>query len=186
LVRDAIAEHAPSNFTYVNNDITAIKTKGGEALPIDILNDNVGELEQLFEDGEKWFIVVSFKGDAATAAAAVKKEKMKEGVSGGETTSTTRPSNNDTGNKGGNKLKIIVKANTGDTTEFLVRNTTKMEKIFNAYAEQRNLNVNELVFLLDGERLAGFQTPEDFDLEDGDIEDGIQIDCRVRQEGGIR
>lgn len=46
--------------------------------------------------------------------------------------------------------------------------------------------VNELVFLLDGERLAGFQTPEDFDLEDGDIEDGIQIDCRVRQEGGNR
>jgi len=46
--------------------------------------------------------------------------------------------------------------------------------------------VNELVFLLDGERLAGFQTPEDFDLEDGDIEDGIQIDYRVRQEGGNR
>ena len=70
ILQDAITEHAPSNFTYVENDITSLKTKGGEALPIDILNDNVGELEQLFEDGEKWHIVVSFKGDAAVAAAA--------------------------------------------------------------------------------------------------------------------
>jgi len=185
ILRDAIAEHAPSNFTYVNND-TSIKTKGGEALPIDILNDNVGELEQLFEDGEKWFIVVSFKGDAAVAAAVVKKERTKEGASaassGGETATASTANNNDTdNNKSINHLTIYVKADSGESVEFKVKKTMRMEKLFNAYAKSKNVeHVHELRFFMDGDRIREDDTPETLQLEDGD-----QIDCMLEQTGGL-
>ena len=185
ILQDAITEHAPSNFTYVENDITSLKTKGGEALPIDILNDNVGELEQLFEDGEKWHIVVSFKGDAAVAAAAVKEEKMKEGVSasssGSETATGTANNNNTDNNKGGNRLTIYVKADSGESVEFKVKDTMKMQRLFEAYAKSKNIDhVHDLRFFMDGDRIQGDDTPETLKLEDGD-----QIDCMLEQTGGL-
>lgn len=42
LRKNAIEQHAPS-FKYEDTDITAIKTKGGEVLPLDILQDNIGD-----------------------------------------------------------------------------------------------------------------------------------------------
>ena len=138
-------------------------------------------MEQLFEDGEKWFIVVSFKGVAAVAAAAVKKEKMNEGsTAGGETASTANNSDPDN-NKSINHLTIYVKADSGESVEFKVKKTMRMEKLFNAYAKSKNVeHVHELRFFMDGDRIREDDTPETLKLEDGD-----QIDCMLEQTGGL-
>ena len=63
LRKNAIEQHAPS-FKYEDTDITAIKTKGGEVLPLDILQDNIGDLEHLFGEGEKWHIIVYIRSSS--------------------------------------------------------------------------------------------------------------------------
>ena len=55
----------------------------------------------------------------------------------------------------------------GDEVFFKVKTTTKLQKIFDAYAMARYPG-RDLRFLLDGERLRGDQTPADVDMEDGD------------------
>jgi small ubiquitin-related modifier len=54
-----------------------------------------------------------------------------------------------------------------------------MEKVFNAYAQRKGVQVTSLRFLLDGERIIGEQTPKMLELEDGD-----QIDAVLEQVGG--
>ncbi len=54
-----------------------------------------------------------------------------------------------------------------------------MEKVFNAYAQRKGVQVTSLRFLLDGERVTGDQTPKMLELEDGD-----QIDAVLEQVGG--
>jgi small ubiquitin-related modifier len=67
----------------------------------------------------------------------------------------------------------------GDETLFKIKKTTKMEKVFNAYAQRKGVQVGSLRFLLDGERVTGEQTPKMLELEDGD-----QIDAVLEQVGG--
>ena len=55
----------------------------------------------------------------------------------------------------------------GEDVFFKVKTTTKLQKVFDAYATARYPG-RDLLFLLDGERLNGNQTPEDVDMEDGD------------------
>ena len=54
-----------------------------------------------------------------------------------------------------------------------------MQKVFIAYASAKGLNVNELRFCLDGQRIQPSDTPETLKLEDQD-----QIDCFLAQDGG--
>ena len=72
----------------------------------------------------------------------------------------------------------------GDETFFKVKTTTKLQKVFDAYATARYPG-RDLCFLLDGERLNGNQTPEDVDMEDGDqidvFEDPSPAPKRARQ-----
>jgi small ubiquitin-related modifier len=68
---------------------------------------------------------------------------------------------------------------TGEETYFKVKKTTRMEKVFNAYAQRKGVNAGALRFLLDGQRINGDQTPKLLDLEDQD-----QIDCLLEQQGG--
>jgi len=51
----------------------------------------------------------------------------------------------------------------GDEVFFKVKTTTKLQKIFDAYAMARYPG-RDLRFLLDGERLRGDQTPADVDM----------------------
>ena len=61
-------------------------------------------------------------------------------------------------------------------TFFKVKKTTRMEKVFNTYAQRKGVNQNSLRFLLDGERINADSTPKSLDLEDQD-----QIDCMLEQ-----
>ena len=64
-------------------------------------------------------------------------------------------------------------------TFFKVKKTTRMEKVFNTYAQRKGVSMNSLRFLLDGERINADSTPKTLDLEDQD-----QIDCMLEQQGG--
>ena len=69
---------------------------------------------------------------------------------------------------------------TGEETVFKIKKTTKMTKVFSAYAQRKGVESNSLRFLLDGERIADDQTPKTLELEDQD-----QIDCVLEQLGGL-
>jgi len=60
-----------------------------------------------------------------------------------------------------------------------VKKTTKMSKVFDAYAQRKGVQRKALRFLLDGERIQDDQTPDDLDLDEND-----QIDCLLEQTGG--
>lgn len=78
------------------------------------------------------------------------------------------------------KLKIFVKHQRGQITQFMVKPHTKMEKLFNSYAKYLGVDVNSLRFLMDdGTRIGKDKTPVRLGLEDGD-----QILCMLEQEGG--
>ena len=67
-----------------------------------------------------------------------------------------------------------------DGTEvfFKCKKTTKLEKLMDAYCQRQGVNVHSIRFLFDGNRINGRQTPEDLEMEDGDI-----IDAMVEQMG---
>jgi len=67
----------------------------------------------------------------------------------------------------------------GEETYFKVKKTTKMSKVFDAYAQRKGVQRKALRFLLDGERIQDDQTPDDLDLDEND-----QIDCLLEQTGG--
>lgn len=64
-------------------------------------------------------------------------------------------------------------------TQFKVKKSTKMKKIFAAFASKNGVQLSSLRFLLDGAAIDGEQTPKMLELEDGD-----QIDCFLEQTGG--
>ena len=72
----------------------------------------------------------------------------------------------------------------GEDVFFKVKTTTKLQKVFDAYATTVYPG-RDLRFLLDGERLRGDQTPADVDMEDGDqidvFEDPSPAPKRSRQ-----
>ncbi len=55
--------------------------------------------------------------------------------------------------EGVENITVKVKDQTGDEMQFRVKKTTKMQKIFDAYAQRRGITSASLRFLLDGERL---------------------------------
>ena len=76
-------------------------------------------------------------------------------------------------------ITIRVKDQAGEETFFKVKNTTKMSKVFAAYAQRKGVQQTSLRFLLDGERINDDDTPKTLELEDQD-----QIDCLLEQFGG--
>jgi small ubiquitin-related modifier len=79
----------------------------------------------------------------------------------------------------GDAITIRVKDQAGEETFFKVKNTTKMVKVFAAYAQRKGVQQTSLRFLLDGERIQNDDTPKTLELEDQD-----QIDCLLEQYGG--
>ena len=79
-------------------------------------------------------------------------------------------------------LNIRLRDQTGDETFFKVKTTTKLQKVFDAYATAKYPG-RDLRFLLDGKRLRGDQTPADVDMEDGDqidvFEDAFSASLRA-------
>lgn len=69
---------------------------------------------------------------------------------------------------------------TGEETFFKIKKSTKMQKVFETYAQRKGVQVNSLRFMLDGERIDPTQTPKMLELDDQD-----QIDCLLEQVGGV-
>ena len=61
---------------------------------------------------------------------------------------------------------------------FKIKKSTKMSKVFKAYASRKGVEESALRFLLDGERISDTDTPKMLELEDED-----QIDCVLQQVG---
>ena len=76
-------------------------------------------------------------------------------------------------------ITIRVKDQAGDETFFKVKKTTKMGKVFDAFAQRKGVSKASLRFLLDGQRINEGDTPKTLELEDQD-----QIDCMLAQVGG--
>ena len=79
---------------------------------------------------------------------------------------------------GEGSLNIRIRDQTGEETFFKVKKTTKLDKVFNAYATRRGICVASLHFLFDGSRVRRDQTPADIGMADGD-----QLDCMLVQQG---
>jgi small ubiquitin-related modifier len=72
-----------------------------------------------------------------------------------------------------------VRDQSGEEMYFKVKKMTKMMKIFEAYAQRRGMTVNDLRFMLDGERIVQDATPKMLEIEDND-----QIDVMLETVGG--
>ena len=75
-------------------------------------------------------------------------------------------------------LNIRIRDITGEETFFKVKTTTKLDKVFNAFATRKGVAATDLRFLLDGARVSGIQTVADIGMKDDD-----QIDCMCRLSG---
>ena len=75
-------------------------------------------------------------------------------------------------------LNIRIRDITGEETFFKVKTTTKLDKVFNAFATRKGVAASDLRFLLDGARVSGIQTVADIGMKDDD-----QIDCMCRLSG---
>lgn len=80
----------------------------------------------------------------------------------------------------GDTIQLRVRDQTGDEMFFKVKKTTKMSKIFEAYAGRRGIGVGSLRFMLDGERIQPENTPKMLELEEND-----QIDVMLETVGGF-
>ncbi|OLY84285.1 Ubiquitin-like protein pmt3/smt3 [Smittium mucronatum] len=62
---------------------------------------------------------------------------------------------------------------------FKIKNTTRLEKLMQAYCDRTGCALSSVRFLFDGQRLAPTNTPKELEMEDGDT-----IDAMVEQIGG--
>lgn len=76
-------------------------------------------------------------------------------------------------------ISFFIHWQTGEETFFKIKKSTKMQKVFETYAQRKGVQVGSLRFMLDGERIDPQQTPKMLELDDQD-----QIDCLLEQVGG--
>ena len=78
-----------------------------------------------------------------------------------------------------NTITIFVKDSTGNLTQFRIKKETKMQKVFDAYAQKAGLDINAIRFTFDGETIQKENTAKMLEMEDND-----QIDVFLQQVGG--
>lgn len=62
---------------------------------------------------------------------------------------------------------------TGEEMQFRVKKDTKMQKIFDSYAQRKGIPVQSIRFVVDENRINGDVTPKMLELEDGDQIDAV-------------
>mmetsp|Transcript_6457 Transcript_6457/g.19104 ORF Transcript_6457/g.19104 Transcript_6457/m.19104 type:complete len:95 (-) Transcript_6457:152-436(-) len=77
-------------------------------------------------------------------------------------------------------INIRVKQDDNEIT-FKIKKTTPLKKLMNAYCNRQNLELSQIVFLYEGERIQAEQTPEQLNMSDDD-----EIDAMIHQVGGRR
>jgi small ubiquitin-related modifier len=68
---------------------------------------------------------------------------------------------------GGEAMSIKVKDQNGGEVVFRVKPHTKFEKILNAFCSKKSVDVNQVRFVFEGERVNPTSTPSDLGMEDG-------------------
>lgn len=76
-------------------------------------------------------------------------------------------------------ITLKVRDQTQEEMMFKVKKGTKMSKIFSAYAQRKGVDMKQLRFTYDGNRVTADDTPKMLEMEDGD-----QIDSYIEQLGG--
>jgi hypothetical protein len=66
-------------------------------------------------------------------------------------------------------ITIRLKDQMGEEVMFRVRKTTRMMKVFNAYAGRKGMYVEDFPFMIDGEEINPFSSPADLDCKENDI-----------------
>ena len=78
----------------------------------------------------------------------------------------------------GSKINLTIVNMAGDELFFKLRMRTRLDKLLKAYCTRQGVAQNSVRFLFDGNRVSASQTPEELEMEDGDI-----IDVMVEQQG---
>jgi len=78
-----------------------------------------------------------------------------------------------------NELRIRIRDMNGEEHHFIIKQTTRMVKVFKAYAKLRGVSRTTFRFLLDGDKIIGDETAPMLELEDGDCLDVLldQVGC---------
>merc|ERR1711902_41409 len=76
-------------------------------------------------------------------------------------------------------LNIKVKQDDSEIV-FKIKKSTPLKKLMNAYCQRQSLEITQIVFLYEGQRIQMEDTPEDLGIEDGD-----EIDAMIHQVGGV-
>eukprot|EP01034_Spumella_vulgaris_P036196 gene36196-44647_t len=103
-------------------------------------------------------------------------EAYLEQLGGGadDETEDTKPSASDDA-----AITISVKGQDGEATQFKVKKSTKLQKVFDAYIQRKGVNPGSVRFLFDGQAVQGTSTPKMLEMNDED-----QIDAVLPQVGG--
>jgi len=78
-----------------------------------------------------------------------------------------------------NQLNLKVVTQDGNEIFFKCKMTTPLQKLMQAFCNRQGVALNSVRFLFDGARLSANQTPQELEMEDGDV-----IDVMVEQQGG--
>ncbi|OAY74697.1 small ubiquitin-related modifier 1-like [Ananas comosus] len=96
-----------------------------------------------------------------------------------ESNSVGMSSIDDGDKKPANQINLKVRGQDGIEVCFRIKRASQLQKLMTAYCNRQSLDVNTVVFLYEGRRLRGQQTPTELDMEDGD-----EIDAMLHQTGG--
>ena len=76
-------------------------------------------------------------------------------------------------NIGQDCVTFRVRDEQGQELHFKVSMTIRLQKVFDVYAQKKNVAVTSLKFLFEGERLTGDTTPDDLGLQDSDVVEAV-------------
>lgn len=77
------------------------------------------------------------------------------------------------------KINIKVVDSDGSEIFFMIKTTTSLQKLINAYCKRQGITKGVARFIFDGNRIGPEDTPETLDIQDGDA-----IDVMIEQTGG--
>ncbi|XP_028753906.1 small ubiquitin-related modifier 1-like [Neltuma alba] len=78
-------------------------------------------------------------------------------------------------------INLKVRDQEGNEVFFRIKKSTPLKKLMNAYCHRQSINPFSIVFLFDGQKFRGEQTPHELEMEDDD-----EIDAMWHQSGGTQ
>jgi len=76
-------------------------------------------------------------------------------------------------------VQLRVRNHQGGEVQFKIKKTSGLKKLMDAYCSRVGVNINEVRFMVDGERVTENDTPDQLGLGDDDL-----IDVSVEATGG--